>query len=75
MLKLNEINAGQKVVIKEIKGNSRFLSRITSIGLTLGSEIVMLYNEKKVPLLFFSRDTVIALNQQESMDIMVEALA
>ena len=42
---------------------------------TLGSEIVMLYNEKKVPLLFFSRDTVIALNQQESMDIMVEALA
>ncbi len=75
MITLNEINAGQKAVIKEIKGSPRFLSRVTSIGLTLGSEIEMLYNEKKFPLLLFSRDTVIALNQRESQDIVVEDVA
>ncbi len=72
MLTLNKVNAGQKVVIVEIRGNSRFLSRITSIGLTLGCEIEMLHNEKKFPLLLYSRDTMIALNKEESSDILVE---
>ncbi|MGI6521380.1 MAG: FeoA family protein [Fermentimonas sp.] len=75
MLQLNEVNAGQKAIITDIKGNPRFLSRVTSIGLTLGCEIEMLYNEKKLPLLFYGRDTVIALNQEESKDIMVEEMA
>ncbi len=72
MLTLNKVNAGQKAIIAEIRGNSRFLSRITSIGLTLGCEIEMLHNEKKFPLLLYSRDTMIALNRDESNDILVE---
>ncbi|HHU96384.1 MAG TPA: ferrous iron transport protein A [Petrimonas sp.] len=75
MLTLNEVNEGQKVIIADIKGNTRFLSRITSIGLTLGCEIKMLYNEKKFPLLFYGRDTVIALNREESNDVFVEEIA
>ncbi|NLH38326.1 MAG: ferrous iron transport protein A [Thermotogaceae bacterium] len=75
MLKLNEINAGQKAIITNIKGNPRFLSRVTSIGLTLGCVIEMLYNEKKLPLLFYGRDTVIALNREESRDVLVEKFA
>jgi hypothetical protein len=35
----------------------------------------MLYNEKKLPLLFYGRDTVIALNREESRDILVEKFA
>ena len=72
MITLNEVNAGQKAIIADIKGDSRFLSRITSIGLTLGCEIKMLHNEKKFPLLLYSRDTMIALNRDESNDILVE---
>lgn len=75
MRTLNEVKSGQKAVIANIKGSLRFLSRVTSIGLTVGCEIDMLYNEKKTPLLLYGRDTVIALNQEESRNIFVEVLA
>ena len=75
MIELSKIKAGQKVVVSEVKGDNRFLSRITSIGLTIGSEIKMLYNEKKFPLLFYGRDTVVALNRRESENVLVEVIA
>ncbi len=75
MVKLNEIAAGQRVVISDIGGDARFLSRITSIGLVRGGEVEMLYNEKSLPLLLYSRDTVIALNRYEGKNIYVEVVA
>lgn len=74
MLKLSEVHAGQKAIISDIEGNTRFLSRITSIGLTPGCEIKMLYNETKLPLLLYGRDTVIALNREEGKDVSVEVV-
>ncbi len=75
MVSLDKVNAGQKVVVAEIKGDTRFQNRITSIGLTLGCEIEMLYNEKKLPLLFYGRDTVVALNRREGKDVFVEVMS
>lgn len=75
MIALNEVNTGQKVVVTDIEGDQRFLSRITSIGLTIGCEIEMLHNERKLPLLFYGRDTVVALNRKESKNIFVEEIA
>jgi len=75
VIKLNEVNTGQKAVVADVCGDSRFLSRIVSIGLTPGCKIEMLHNEGKLPLLFYGRDTVIALNREESKDIAVEVVA
>ncbi|HHU01625.1 MAG TPA: ferrous iron transport protein A [Christensenellaceae bacterium] len=75
MLKLHEVKTGQKAVVKNIKGDARFLSRITSIGLSLGCEIQMLHNQAKLPLLLYGRDTVIALNRQDSKGVLVEVIA
>lgn len=75
MLKLHELRAEQKAVVARIQGDARFLSRITSIGLSLGCEIKMLHNKPKLPLLFYGRDTVIALNRQESQNILVEVIS
>lgn len=75
MIKLNEVNTGQKAVVADVCGDSRFLSRIVSIGLTPGCKIEMLHNEGKLPLLFYGRDTVIALNREESKEIAVEVVA
>jgi len=75
VVSLDKVNAGQKVVVAEIKGDTRFQNRITSIGLTLGCEIEMLYNEKKLPLLFYGRDTVVALNRKEGKDVFVEVMS
>ena len=74
MQRLHELKAGQSGNIADVKGDTRFLSRITSVGLTLGCRVEMLRNDKKYPLLLFSRDSVIALNRVESSNIMVEVM-
>lgn len=72
MQKLSETKSGHTAVIAAMEGDTRFLSRITSIGLTIGSRVSVLQNERKRPLLIFGRDTVIALNRDECSKIMVE---
>ena len=75
MQRLHEMKTGQSGNIADVKGDTRFLSRITSVGLTIGCRVEMLRNEKKYPLLLFSRDSVIALNRDESSNIIVEVMA
>ena len=74
MTTLNKVNAGRKVVVSDVKGDQRFLSRITSVGLTIGCELEILHNEIKLPLLFYGRDTVVALNREESKNVFVEVI-
>ena len=73
MKKLSEIEKGSVAVIKTLNGDNRFMSRITSIGLTPGSRVEVIKNEKNRPLLVYSRDTMIALNRAECEMIEVEA--
>lgn len=75
MQKLSETKTGETGVISVVEGDTRFLSRITSIGLTIGSRISVIQNVKKRPLLVYSRDTVISLNKEECSKIMVEVRA
>jgi ferrous iron transport protein A len=73
MKKLIELEKEKSGVIAGIKGDTRFVSRVTSIGLTPGCEVKIIKNEKRRPLLVFSRDTMIALNRKECENIFVEA--
>ena len=72
MTKLNELEKEQSAVIASINGDTRFVSRITSIGITPGGKITIIKNEKHRPLLVYSRDTMIALNRNECENIMVQ---
>lgn len=72
MKKLNELQPGQTATIAGVHGDLRFLTRIISIGLTVGSRVEMLRNEKKMPLLLYGRDSVVALNRDESSNVLVE---
>lgn len=65
MKKLSQAINGEQGFIAKVEGDTRFLSRITSIGLTPGSPVTVVINEKKRPLLIYSRDTMIALNREE----------
>ena len=71
-MKLTELKKEQSGLITRINGDSRFVSRITSIGLTPGCKVTVVKNEKRRPLLVYSRDTMIALNRNECEDIEVE---
>ena len=58
--------------VAQIEGDSRFISRIVSIGLTPGSAFTLLKNDGRSPVLVFCRDTVIAVNHKESSQIFVK---
>lgn len=46
MGKLSDVAEHQKVKITSIDGDTRFLTRITSIGLTVGGIVQMVSNQK-----------------------------
>ncbi len=71
MQKLIELKNDKSAKISQINGDPHFISRITSIGLTPGCEITVIKNEKRRPLLVYSRDTMIALNRKECENILV----
>ena len=75
MQKLSELPEGAKDRIAEIQGNPHFQSRITSIGLTVGSQIEVIQNPRRQPVLVYGRDTMLAINKMESDKIMVEVTA
>ena len=70
-MSLSELKADQEAVVRGIDGDSRFLSRITSIGITPGCRVKVLRNDRNRPMLVYSRDTMIALNRKECKGIEV----
>ena len=52
-MSLNEIKADREAVVSAINGDSRFLSRITSIGITPGCKLEVIRNDKNRPMLAF----------------------
>lgn len=74
-MRLSEVPENKEVVVSNIEGDTRFLTRITSIGITVGCGLKVVSNQKKLPLLIYGRDTHIAINRNESERIMVEVAA
>ena len=74
MKKLSDAQNGEQGVICSIQGDTRFLSRVASIGLTLGCPVTVLQNVKKTPVLLYSRDSMVALNREECENIRMEEL-
>ena len=72
IMSLSEVKENTDAIISGLKGDTRFMSRITSIGLTPGCRVSVIKNDKNRPLLVYSRDTMIALNRNECEGISVE---
>ncbi len=70
--KLSSLDVGTLAKVVGANGDTRFLSRVTSIGLTPGSTLKVLKNDSRRPVLVYSRDTMIALNKGECDNIIVE---
>jgi len=74
MCNLSQIKDNTVARITEINGDSYFQSRITAIGLTIGSEVKIIQNNTKQPILFYNRDTLIALNRKEAEKVCAEVI-
>ena len=72
---LSMIKEGSNAIVKSIKGEARFISRITSMGITVGSIVTILRNEEKQPILIYGRDTLVSINRDECLKIEVKGAA
>jgi ferrous iron transport protein A len=72
MSRLSDIQSGKMVIVREIMADERLISRTSSMGITVGSTLEVIRNEKKQPMLLFCRDTMVAINRKECEKIFVE---
>lgn len=63
---------GRQYIVKGLSGDNRFLSRITSVGLTVGGVLRVVRNAKRMPVLVYERDTMLAIDKKEAANIQVE---
>ena len=75
MSSLSELGADTHARVTGISGDNHFQSRITSIGVTVGSEVTIVQNNKNQPILLYGRDTLIALNRKEAEKVAAEVLS
>ena len=74
IMSLSDLKPNTEAIISDINGDARFISRITSIGLTPGCRVTVIKNDKNRPVLMYSRDTMIAVNRRECADIRVSEI-
>lgn len=72
MVSLSSLSAGDIGNISEIKGERNFLSRISSIGFSLKTDVEMIQNNKRGPLIVSLKSSEVALGRNEASSIFVE---
>ena len=70
-MKITQISPDTFGKIKTISGDEHFINRITSIGVTPGTAFQTVRNDKKMPVLIYLRETLIALNRSDAERIEV----
>lgn len=71
-MKLSELKTGGTGTVTRVAGDARFISRVTSIGITEGCPIEVVQNVKKRPILLFERDSLMAIDRKDCDLIDVE---
>lgn len=73
-MKLSELDAGSLGKVSKVSGTKEFERRITSVGITPGSMLSVVQNEKKYPLLLDVRNTLLAVDRNDCSNIEVEVM-
>ncbi len=71
-MKITETRPDQNGLIRKIEGDAHFINRITAIGVTEGTQFQTVRNDKKMPVLLYLRETLIAVNREDAQRIEVE---
>lgn len=71
-MKLSELKTGGTGTVTRVAGDARFVSRVTSIGITEGCPIEVVQNVKKRSILLFERDSLMAIDRKDCDLIDVE---
>jgi ferrous iron transport protein A len=68
---LTELATDEEGAVVELRGGSRFLARLATLGFTPGARLTMIQNFGHGPLIVSVRDTRIALGRGEANKVIV----
>ncbi len=71
-MKLSELKAGTSAKVVSLGTDERFANRITSIGMSEGVTFTVVKNDKKMPVLIYVRETLLAMNKKDCERIEAE---
>ena len=74
LVSLDKIPSGTSVFVRKMEGGRELVTRLTALGLSIGSQLKVLQNRAHGPLLVLVRDTRIALGRGQAIKILVEEL-
>lgn len=74
-MKLSEAQENGDYVIAGVQGDQHFEERISAMGLRKGVSLKVIKNRKKLPLLIYARDTLIAVGRGESEKLLIGGAA
>lgn len=69
---LADANAGYTGTVTAVTGNHHILSRLVGIGIVEGTRIRVIQNQKGQPVLFYCKDSVVALGRKDCEGITLE---
>lgn len=72
MLPLSRLQPGQRGVVTRLLGGRGLQSRLATLGLTIGAEVLLLQNYGRGPILLTVRETRLALGRGEANHILVK---
>ena len=75
MKSLDRIPSGSRGVISALRGGELFLSRITAMGFTPETDISVIRNGRRGPLIVSLRDTEVAIGRGEAAKISIREAA
>ena len=70
-ISLSAMAPGEVGVVRQLAGGRGFVSRLATLGFTLGVEVNMVQNFGHGPLIVMVRDTRVALGRGEAMKVLV----
>lgn len=71
---LGDMASGNSAIVCTLRGGKDFISRMTALGFTIGSEVKVIQNYGHGPLIALIRDTRVALGRGEAIKVLVEEI-
>jgi ferrous iron transport protein A len=71
-MSISSLEEGQTAVVSGLTGGQRFVSRASAMGFTPDTQVTMMQNFGRGPVLVYLRDTQVALGRGEAARIQVE---
>jgi ferrous iron transport protein A len=71
---LDEVPAGKCMLVRQLRGGKEFVNRMAALGFIVGTEVRMVQNYGRGPLITLVRGVRVALGRGEALKVIIEEI-